>query len=160
MRIEVTTTIDAPVATVWSVLTDWERQPTWMVDARAVEVLTPFRDGLGVTLRCPTNVLGVTVEDVMRVTAWEPPTRLEVVHLGRVIQGGGAFELSAHGPQTMLTWWEEVDPPLGRLGAVGADLVVRPFVTRLFRRSLANLARLAEQEAAGDPGDRAASRNP
>lgn len=137
MRIEVIRTIPAPRVQVWAVLTDWERQPQWMLDATAVEVLTPQRTGVGVTIRCPTNLLGVTVDDVMRVTEWRDGELLAVIHLGRIITGHGAFELSdgADGG-TVLRWWEEVQPPLGVLGALGARMVVAPYVTRLFARSL------------------------
>ncbi len=148
MRLELTRTIAAPPAVVWSVLTAWERQAEWMVDAQAVEVLTPQRRGEGVTIRCPTNLFGITVQDVMRVTRWEENAHLEVVHLGRIITGRAAFELAegAHGA-TLLTWWEEVTPPLGRLGEWGASTLVLPLLRRLFTRSLANLAALAEAEA-------------
>ena len=94
MRLEVERHADAPRDVVWDVLTQWERQPEWMLDAKSVEVLTPEREGVGVTIRCPTNLMGVTVEDVMRVTAWRDREELEVTHLGRVITGTGAFLLS------------------------------------------------------------------
>lgn len=149
MRLELTRTIAAPRAVVWSVLTEWERQPEWMVDAQAVYVLTPQRTGEGVTIRCPTNLFGITVQDVMRVSRWEELAHLEVVHLGRIITGRAAFELAELGPaETHLTWWEEVTPPLGRLGEWGASTLVLPLLRRLFARSLDNLAALAEDEAA------------
>lgn len=149
MRLEVVQDIAAPRATVWSVLTEWERQPEWMLDAKAVHVLTPQREGEGVTLRCPTNLLGVTVQDVMRVTGWREPTYLEVTHLGRIITGSGAFDLVSLGPErTRVRWWEEVDPPLGAVGEWGATTFVLPALRRIFARSLANLGRLAEQEHA------------
>lgn len=149
MRVSVEVPVDAPRPVVWEVLTDWERQPDWMVDALAVELLTPYREGTGVTLRCPTRLLGATVDDVMRVTRWEPPARLEVVHLGRVIAGTGAFELAEDAVTggTELTWWEEIRPPLGAVGAWTARTVVGPLVARLFRRSLDHLAVAAEQAA-------------
>ncbi|MEX0836077.1 MAG: SRPBCC family protein [Nitriliruptor sp.] len=147
MRLEVAVDAAAPQQVVWDVLTTWERQSEWMLDARSVEVLTPEREGLGVTIRCPTNLLGVTVEDVMRVTAWSAPDLLEVTHLGAIITGAGAFELTAFGPdRTRIDWWEEVDPPLGRLGEWGASAFVLPILRRIFTRSLTNLARLAEAE--------------
>ena len=150
MRLEVVREIAAPRQVVWDVLTRWEEQPRWMLDAKAVEVLTPARSGAGVTLRCPTNLLGVTVEDVMRVTRYEEPSVLEVTHLGRIITGHGGFVLADDGPErTRLTWWEVVDPPLGRLGEIGADWVVRPVIRRIFGMSLARLGALAEAEAAG-----------
>lgn len=147
MRLEVVRHARVGPEGVWQVLTSWERQPEWMLDAKAVEVLTPRREGEGVTILCPTNLLGVTVDDVMRVTAWEPPCRLAVEHLGSVITGTGAFELDAEPGGTRVTWWEEVDPPLGRFGAWGAQTLVLPVLERVFTRSLTNLVRLAEEAA-------------
>ncbi|MFP4148377.1 MAG: SRPBCC family protein [Nitriliruptoraceae bacterium] len=151
MRLELTQRVAAPRTVVWTVLTTWERQSEWMLDAKAVHVLTPERTGEGVTIRCPTNLLGVTVQDVMRVTGWEEPAYLEVTHLGRIITGTGAFELAEDGPDaTVVTWWEEVDPPLGALGEWGASTLARPILARIFARSLRNLAALAEAES-GQP---------
>jgi uncharacterized membrane protein len=148
VRLEVDRHVDAPRAVVWRVLTDWERQPEWMLDAKSVEVLTPEREGVGVTIRCPTNLLGVTVEDVMRVTAWREQEELEVTHLGRIITGSGAFLLfDAPDGGTRIEWWEEVDPPLGALGEWGATTLVLPILKRIFGRSLSRLARLAEADA-------------
>lgn len=149
MRLEIVRHAEAPREVVWSVLTTWERQPEWMLDAKEVHVLTPARTGEGVTIRCPTNLLGLTVQDVMRVTGWDEHRRLEVTHLGRIITGSGAFELEDR-PEggTRVTWWEEVDPPLGALGEWGASTFVRPVLRRVFGRSLGNLVTLAEAEAA------------
>lgn len=148
MLLEVSVEAAVSRRTVWDVLTHWEKQPQWMLDAKSVEVLTPEREGAGVTIRCPTNLLGVTVEDVMRVTGWDEPSRLEVTHLGRVITGSGAFELVALADdRTRIDWWEEVDPPLGALGEWGASTLVRPVLRRIFTRSLRNLVALAEEAA-------------
>lgn len=147
MRLEVERHAAAPRAVVWDVLTQWERQPEWMLDAKSVEVLTPRREGVGVTIRCPTNLLGVTVQDVMRVTAWREQEELEVTHLGRVITGVGAFLLDdAPDGGTRIRWWEQVDPPLGALGEWGATVFVLPILRRVFGASLQRLARLAEAE--------------
>lgn len=148
MRLEVEREVLAPVDVVWDVLVTWELQPQWMLDAIDVEVLTAAREGVGVVIRCPTRLLGVTVDDVMRVTAWEPQHRLAVAHLGRIITGEGAFELERLPcDSTRILWWEEVDPPLGALGEWGATTVVLPWMRRLFSRSLANLGELAEARA-------------
>ena len=147
MRFHVDITTSAPREVVWDVLVDWERQPEWMLDAKSVEVVSAGRTGVGVTIRCPTNLLGVTVEDVMRVTEWQEQERLAVIHLGRIITGSGAFELSDDGTGTHIRWWEEVDPPLGAVGEWGASTLVQPIVKRIFRASLRRLAALAEAEA-------------
>lgn len=145
MRLEVVRDTVAPREVVWATLTAWERQPEWMLDAKEVHVLTAQRTGVGVTLRCPTRVLGATVQDVMRVTVWDEPHELEVTHLGRVITGRGAFVLDERDDGgTRITWWEEVEPPLGRLGAWGATTLVLPVLRRVFGRSLDRLVALAE----------------
>jgi carbon monoxide dehydrogenase subunit G len=159
MRLEVSQHATAPRDVVWDVLVDWERQSQWMVDAKSVEVVTPHRAGEGVTLRVPTNLLGVTVEDVMRVTGWREGSYLEMTHLGRLITGFGAFELADVAGGTRISWWEQIDPPLGRLGEWGASTLVLPVLRRVFGRSLRQLAELAEAEAAasGRAGDDAGS---
>jgi uncharacterized protein YndB with AHSA1/START domain len=149
MRLEVETVINAPREAVWDVLTTWERQPEWMLDAKDVIVLTPQRTGDGVTLRCPTNLLGFTVNDIMRVTDWDPPKRLAVTHLGKIITGSGAFELSdTPDGGTHVLWWEEIDPPLGVVGELGARVLVLPIIRRIFTRSLKNFTTLCETDAA------------
>ncbi len=147
MRVDLQVHSTAPRSRVWKTLVDWERQSDWMLDAKAVHVLSAHRAGVGVTIRCPTNLLGVTVQDIMRVTQWVPNEVLEIVHLGRVITGTGAFVLEdAPDGGTTIRWWEEVTPPLGRVGELGADVLVAPVVRRIFRRSLTNLAQLAQDD--------------
>lgn len=149
MRLEVETVVNAPRQHVWNVLTEWERQPEWMLDAKDVVIMTPQRTGNGVTLRCPTNLLGFTVQDIMRVTDWDPPKRLAVTHLGKIITGSGAFVLSdGDTPDTThIMWEEEIDPPLGIVGEYGARIFVLPIIRRIFSRSLKNLAELCETGA-------------
>lgn len=143
-RIEAATHIEAPPARVWAVLVDWETQPEWMADARSVVVTSERREGIGVVLRCRTAIGVVLVNDDMAVTEWAPPRVLGVRHLGRIIHGVGAFELVPTPDGTHLTWWEEVDPPLGALGEAVTAAVVAPLVGRVFRGSLASLKRLCE----------------
>lgn len=148
MRLEVEREVHAPVQVVWDVLVDWSRQPDWMLDARGVEVVSPHDRGTGVTIHVPTSLLGVPVLDIMRITGWDPPHRLEATHLGRLIRGVGAFELSAVGPGTLVWWWEEIEAPLGVVGELGARAVL-PALRAIFSRSLRRLGDLAEAEAGG-----------
>ncbi|MGH3664517.1 MAG: SRPBCC family protein [Egibacteraceae bacterium] len=143
--IDTTTHIEAPPERVWAVLADWEGQPTWMADARSVAVLSPHREGVGVVLRCRTGIVaGLAVTDDMTVTEWDPPRVMGVRHLGAVIRGVGAFELSPTPHGTRLRWWEEFTAPLGTVGEAVAQTVVVPLVERVFRRSLAGLKRVCE----------------
>lgn len=146
-RIEVSTHIEAPASAVWAVLSDWERQAQWMVDARSVRVTSPQHEGVGVTLRCRTNILGVVVNDDLVVTEWEEESVIGVRHLGRLISGIGAWELTPTPYGTRLQWWEEADVPLGAFGDTLAGPLVVAWVTRVFRRSLAALKPLCEARA-------------
>lgn len=157
-RIEERVRIEAPVPRVWAVLTDWEGQARWMGDARSVTVLTPRREGLGVVIRAETDLFGLVVSDDMEVTEWGAPSEddaqgavIGIRHLGRLIRGVGAFELQAlPDGATRFTWWEEVEAPFGELGDTVAAAVIVPWVSRVFRGSLAALKRVCE-EGAGQP---------
>ena len=147
--VEVRVHIDRPVEHVWAVLVDWEGQPRWMQDARRVEVLSEHRTGSGVRLRVATDIAaGIVVTDEMVTTEWEPQRVIGVRHTGWLIKGTGAFELEPVSGGTVFTWWEEIDPPLGALGEAVTAAVVVPFVRRVFRRSLAALKVLCEQQPA------------
>ena len=147
VRVAVDTHVEAPPERVWAVLVDWERQSRWMVDARAVEVLSDRREGVGTRVRCPTDLFGlVVIEDELEVIEWRQPVLLGVLHTGRLIRGVAAFELDATEHGTHVRWWEEIEPPLGGLGELAAPLI-EPFVRRVFRRSLAGLKRTVEQHS-------------
>ena len=147
-RIETAAHIEAPVEAVWDVLTDWESQPRWMHDAKAVVVTSPQRVGVGTVLRCPTNIaLGLIIDDILEVTEWVEHRRVGVLHRGLVIRGVGAFELSPTPHGTHFVWWEEVAAPLGDFGDQLVSVFAVPYVTRIFRRSLANLKRVCESVA-------------
>lgn len=148
-RIEAATHIEAPVARVWEVLLDWERQPRWMRDARSVEVTSPHRTGPDVVLRCRTDIAaGIVVTDVMVTTEWEDERIVGVRHTGWPIRGVGAFELEPTPHGTHFTWWEEVTAPLWGLGEAVTTLLVVPQVRRVFRASLAGLKRECEAHPA------------
>ncbi len=143
MRIEETTVLEAPPERVWKLLTEWERQASWMPDVAWIRLLGPERE-LGARLAVRTKVLGIpAVTDVVVVTGWEPARRLAVEHRGRV-QGRGEWRLepSANGDRTRFTWAEELSMPPRWVG----ELALRcygPIQRALLRRSVRNLGRLA-----------------
>lgn len=146
--LRVTTHIDAPPERVWELLSDWEGSSAWMVDATAVEVLGALRDGAGSRIRAVTVVAGVSLTDEMTVTRWEPGRLIQVRHDGWPIRGVAWFEIAPEAGGTRLEWAEELDPPLGPLGELGARVLKRPLESVL-RRSLVRLRKLAEAAAAG-----------
>lgn len=143
MRLVTRAWVPAEPEALWALLTDWERQASWMPDVVWVRVLGPRR-GLGARLEARTRVLGLPLlTDRLRVTGWDPPRRLAVRHEGAV-RGTGEWLLGplAHG--TRLTWTEDLHLP----GPLDPLLwCYRPVLLATFRRSLRALARLAERPA-------------
>ena len=83
-------------------------------------------------------------DDPMRITGWEPPVRCEVMHLGRVVRGGGVFLVEPRDPGSRFTWIEWVDPPLGLVGQLGLRAGRRP-TQRALGVALRRFARWVEQ---------------
>ena len=92
----------------------------------------------------------VGCDDVMEVTAWQPPVgegvgRCEVVKLGRVLRGRAWFEVVPRGGSTTLVRWAEdvtLALPLGRRVQRLLDPVMRGGLVRV-------LGRLAEDVGGG-----------
>ncbi|MDF3050116.1 MAG: DNA-3-methyladenine glycosylase [Pseudonocardia sp.] len=113
--------VDAPAETVWTYVTDWERQGEWMLGPR-VHVTGGDGRGAGTTLRAVTGIGPLGVPDTMEVVEFRQggPWRAVVRHTGRVIRGEGFFEVVELGPErSRFTFTELIDLPLGALGRLG-----------------------------------------
>lgn len=140
--------IAAPPEAVWAVLADLEHQARWMVDVRKLNIVSERKQGEGTLLHVTSELFGLpVVKDVMLVTKWEPPHRMEVEHRGQ-FHGTGQFLLEPVDGGTLFTWIEDFRPPLGPLGEAVFALVIRPHLLRVFARSMENVARLAEAGSA------------
>ena len=80
--------------------------------------------------------------DPMEVTRFEPPSRIDVRHLGRVVRGTGTFLVEPAPGGAWFIWAEDVDLPLGIADQLG--FAVGPAFRLLLRRSLRRLARRVE----------------
>ena len=141
LAVELSTVLPGPIDLVWTLITDWERQGEWMLEASDFVVTTAHREGIGVEAEATIKIGGIRTRDRIRVDVWEPARRLGIVHRGWV-DGRGDIELAPDGPaSTRFAWREELHPPWGLLGAVGLRLY-RPMLTRTFRRDLGLLAGL------------------
>lgn len=129
---------------VWAVLADLEHQAAWMVDVRTLDIVTAQKQGVGAVMHVTSELFGQPiVKDVMAITAWEPPRRMDVEHRGQ-FHGSGQFLLAPIDNGTIFTWIEDFAPPLGPLGGLAFALVIRPHLLRVFARSMENVRRLAE----------------
>ena len=119
-------------------LVDWERQADWMRDADRVDVLTPHREGVGVTIDVRTRVFGVPVfTERLEVLDWDPPDRLVIAHR-RFIGGTGTWALEPADGGTRFTWSEDISLPVPVLGELALG-VYRPFMRYLMGKAMDDL---------------------
>jgi uncharacterized protein YndB with AHSA1/START domain len=137
--------IDAPIERVWAVVADIENQPRWMLEMKAVRLITPPPIGVGTRGEATVRVLGVTVTDPVTVTEFDPPTRFAVRHEGS-FTGSGVITLEpgADGTTTIVRWDETlIGPAFPYVGS----LVQAPILGAIFQADLERLRDLVESDA-------------
>ncbi len=123
------------VERVWEEASRLDRHVEWMADARSLMFLGPRRSGVGTKMQVQPRFGPLHTTDIVVVTAWEPPRRIEVEHRGR-FSGRGCFRLDPLGPgATRFTWEETVRFPWYLGGPLGA-LAARPILHLVWRRNL------------------------
>jgi carbon monoxide dehydrogenase subunit G len=135
--------VAAPPETVFEAVSDWEAQSEWV--ALTTVTVEPGGHRVGERLTAVTGLAGLAFSDPMEVTCWEPPRRVVVRHLGRVVRGTGTFTVSPAPGGAWFTWAEDLDLPLGAVGRLGFALV-RPAFELMLRRSVARLGRRVERQ--------------
>lgn len=139
MNLTMRVDVNAPPETVFAAATDWERQGEWMLGT-TVRVRRGDGRSVGSEVEALTRIRGIGVTDSMRITVWDAPSRCEMRHLGAVVRGTGIFAVSPRGRDAAtFEWTEQLELPLGVLGAVGAPLI-RPVFGWGLRLSLARFA--------------------
>jgi len=130
--IEVTSSVRvrATPERVWAVAMDWSRQGEW-IPATAVTGGT----GVDGRVSARTGIGPVGFTDTMVITEWDPPRRCVVRHTGRVVRGGGIFEVLPRGDFSEFRWTELVELPV--------PTALLPAATLLGRWTVAPLTRLA-----------------
>jgi uncharacterized protein YndB with AHSA1/START domain len=110
-------TFPAPPDAVWALLVDLERQPTWMRDLRSITASDTGPLGVGFRAVGRVRMFGVTQEDPIEVTYFEPGRHFGMTH-GGAFTGRADFWLEPlpGGRRTRVTWREELRPDARRLG--------------------------------------------
>jgi carbon monoxide dehydrogenase subunit G len=139
-----------PPEVVWALITDWEHQDDWMLEASGFEVTSPHREGVGVEARATVRIAGIRTRDSVRVSMWEPPRMLVIDHLGWV-KGSGEIQMAPIREGTRMRWRETLFAPkaLGPLGRFGFRIAAQ-LMRRLFRRDLRVLQSLVRLRSADD----------
>jgi len=127
---------------LWHVATDWPNQGQWIPFTRAYAVGSG-PTGAGSRVAAWTGIGPVGFLDKMIIEVWEPPRRLELRHVGKIVRGSAGFVIEALDHRgSRIVWWERIDMPLGRLGTL-AWPIVRPVAGWALQRSLRKLAGVA-----------------
>jgi hypothetical protein len=113
-----------------------------MHDMKSVRVLTPGWVSVGTEAVAEVRIFGITVNDPVRITEFEPPHRFAISHEG-TFKGSGliTLESGADGTTTIVRWEERLIPPL--LPHLGA-LVMSPTLGSIFQADLVRLKELVE----------------
>ncbi|MGZ8578567.1 MAG: CoxG family protein [Actinomycetota bacterium] len=140
MRVERAIALPVRREEAWGVLIDWERQADWMLDADRVEVTSPQREGIGVTLAVRTRLFGIPAfTEPMRVTDWDPPHVLTIRH-GGPVAGTGTWTLDPIEGGTRFVWVEDVRLEAPVVGGLAARLYA-PVLRMLMGRAMEGLRR-------------------
>lgn len=144
VRSEVEVAVPAEVA--WDYVTDWPRQGEWIPFTRVEEV--GRADGVGGRIRAWTGIGPIGFWDTMTITAWsvsdDGSARCEVQHVGAVVRGEAEFSVVSRGfGACTFLWWEHLEIPGGRLGALVWRLTGRG-MQKMVDLSLRRMAARAE----------------
>ncbi len=135
--------IDADKKTVFTYLSDWDKQSEWILFTTVRKVsIGPNNDGT--LLLAETKVGPLKVVDTMLVSEWSPYEKIVVTHTGRIVLGKGIFEIKENSDHRCTFIWKEVTPiPFGYLGRIGL-VIVKPLLKLVFNMSLRKLKKNVE----------------
>ncbi len=147
-HVELSVEVSAPQLEVFEYFTAWSRQNEWMLGTQ-VHVTNPQLDPKGLVVGSEiaafTGIGFLGFWDPMRVTVFEAPFRVDVVHLGRVVRGTGTMLVESTSETTSrFVWSEDLDLPLGALGFFGFT-ILKPLFLFGVHQSLKKFARQFEK---------------
>jgi uncharacterized membrane protein len=146
MRIGSSVVADAPVKSVWAIVSDPERVLSFMSGVTRWELAGPARDGLGARYRTLLRVGAAEVGGLIEVVEWSPPTELAWTSVTGIDQRGRWRLREQRDGRT----WVELRLAYGVVGSGFsgwvAEHVAAPTVAGHVRRTLAQLKRLAEHD--------------
>jgi uncharacterized protein YndB with AHSA1/START domain len=149
--------VAVPPARVWDVVTDWAGYARWMPLTTMRLDQGPSR--VGWSFAGLTGLGPLRFADVMRITAWAPPSGggqgvFRLVKVGHLLAGWAEVSVAplADGEQTRLLWRENIVIRPTRLGNVLAPLTDRfnkALFTRVVNAMAAEAIRAPGQDASG-----------
>jgi hypothetical protein len=134
--------LDATPDAVWQKIDDIRTHGVWMRDAVEITQRSASHTGVGAEFDCLTKIGPFRERDVLRVTEWEPGSRMGIEHRG-VVKGHARFELAPETTGTRFCWSEHLQFPWWMGGVIG-ERAAKPVLGRVWRANLARLKTLVE----------------
>ena len=139
--IKVSTTINAPIKTVWNEVSRLENHTNWMNDAEKIDFLSENNSGMGTEMKVLTKIGPIKLYDYMTVTNWEVEKSIAVDHIG-IVTGKGEFKLEEIDENnTKFNWEETLKFPI-YLGGIIGEFFGAPILKLIWRKNLKNLKEL------------------
>lgn len=138
--------VRAPQEKVFNEIVNWPNQGAWMLGTK-VWVTKNQGIGVGGEFAAFTGVGKIGFVDPMRITEWNPPHSVSVLHLGNVVKGTGAMQVvKISENESDFIWSESIEPPLGVFGYFGYK-IIEPFFKIAIRKSLKKFAQIVENNS-------------
>jgi uncharacterized protein YndB with AHSA1/START domain len=131
-----TVSIDRPIADVFAFLVDGSHNPDWRDGVLEIERTSPV-DGVGASYRqVVSGPGGRRIDADYRVTACEPPSRLDFEGTAGPVRPIGVFELRPEGSDRTTVRFDLTAEPHGLMRVMG------PMIGKQVRAEVAQLDRL------------------
>ncbi len=141
MKVSIRRSLPFPKSVVWKEISQIERHSLWMTDAERIEFLSTKKTGAEVEFDCLTKVGPITVKNRMKVTNWDEPNSISVIHKS-IFKGEGILSLRHLSPEYCeIQWNEQVTFPPMFLGPLG-ERIAKPVLERIWKKDLEQLESL------------------
>ena len=136
--INVSTTINAPLKTVWNEVSKLDNHTNWMNDAEKIDFLSKNNSGVGTKMKVLTKVGPIKLYDYMTVTEWVNEKIIVVDHTG-IVSGKGKFRLEGIDEDSTKFYWEETLKFPLYLGGIIGEFFGAPILKLIWKKNLNNL---------------------
>jgi carbon monoxide dehydrogenase subunit G len=103
INFEISTLVDRPIEDVFAFLSNPLNTPKWQTMVKSIEQVVPGAVGIGAKFNAHAEVMGHTMEGLMEVTTYEPPTRFGFTNKAGPMEMAVAFALKPVGTGTKIT---------------------------------------------------------
>src|SRR5947199_5216680 len=142
MRVSASTTVSAPLESVWAIVSDPERALSYMSGVTRWEVVSDHPTGLGARYRMLLRVGSAEVGGLIEVVEWLPPSEMAWTSITGIDQRGRWRLRQAPGGRTRVELRLAYGVAGGGLFGWLAERVAAPTVSGHIRQSLQQLERL------------------